>query len=309
MKFIISHSIRLFLFLLSIAFCRVGHAQDIEPRRWSSLPLGTQVIGAGYAHSFGTVTFDPLLQADDVTVSVNTFVVSYVKPFKLGTKLARLDVTLPYNLMRFEGSLSGAPASVERNGFGDSRIRVSVNLIGPPPSNAQTLGKYLKENPKNTTFGVSIAATLPTGQYFEDKLINIGQNRFIIRPQFGMVHNWNNWSYELTGSLFIFSNNNNFFGGKTKKQDPVFALQTHLIKRFNSKIWASVSASYGIGGESIVNGVSNADLRTNFLSSAAFGFKLTKFQSCKIAYLNSVTLKDLGSNTHSFIIGWSHIIL
>jgi len=297
--------------LLLIAFFLVGYAnaQDIEPRRWSSLPLGTQVIGAGYAHSFGTVTFDPLLQADDVTVAVNTFVVSYVKPFKLGTKLARLDLTLPYSFMRFEGSLSGAPASVERNGFGDSRIRVSVNLIGPPPSNAQELGKYLKENPKNTTFGVSIAATLPTGQYFDDKLINIGQNRFIIRPQFGMVHNWNNWSYELTGSLFIFSNNNNFFGGKTKKQDPVFALQTHLIKRFNSKVWASASASYGIGGESIVGGVSNADLRTNFLTSAAFGFKLTKFQSCKIAYLNSVTLKDLGSNTHSFIFGWSHIIL
>jgi hypothetical protein len=305
MRFQIKYNILLVVFFLA----SYANGQDIEPRRWSSLPLGTQVIGAGYAHSFGTVTFDPLLQADDVTVAVNTFVASYVRPFKLGDKLARLDITLPYNIMRFEGSLSGAPSSVERNGFGDSRIRVSVNLIGPPASNAQELGKYLKENPKNTTVGVSMALTVPTGQYFDEKLINIGQNRFIIRPQFGMIHNWNNWSYELTGSLFIFSNNNDFFGAQTKKQDPVFALQTHLIKHFNSKVWASVSASYGIGGESIVNGVSNADLRTNFLSSAAFGFKLTKFQSCKIAYLNSVTLKDLGSNTHSFIIGWSHIIL
>jgi hypothetical protein len=297
--------------LLLIAFFQFSYAnaQDIEPRRWSSLPLGTQVIGAGYANSFGTVTFDPLLQADDVTVSVNTFVVSYVKPFKLGNKLARLDVTLPYNFMRFEGNLSGESISLERNGFGDSRLRLSMNLIGPPASNTKELGKYLKENPKNTTFGVSIAATLPTGQYFDEKLINIGQNRFIIRPQIGMVHNWNNWSYELTGSLFIFSNNNNFFEGQTKKQEPVFALQTHLIKRINSKIWASASASYGIGGESIVGGVSNADLRTNFLSAASCGFKLTTFQSCKITYLNSITLKDLGSNTHSFIIGWSHIIL
>ena len=110
--------------LLLVAFFLVSsiNAQDIEPRRWSSLPLGTQVIGAGYAHSFGTVTFDPLLQAEDVTVAVNTFIASYVKPFKLGNKLARLDITLPYDFMRFEGRLSGEPASVERNGFGDSRI-------------------------------------------------------------------------------------------------------------------------------------------------------------------------------------------
>ncbi len=305
MRFQIKYNLLLVVFFLA----SYANAQDIEPRRWSSLPLGTQVIGAGYVHSFGTVTFDPLLQADDVTVNANTFLLSYVKPFKLGNKLARLDVTLPYRFKRLEGNLSGESASVDRNGFGDSRIRLSMNLIGPPASNAQELGKYLKENPKNTTLGVSIAATLPTGQYFDEKLINIGQNRFIIRPQVGMVHNWNNWSYELTGSLFIFSDNNNFFGGQTKKQEPIFALQTHLIKRFNSKVWASLSASYGIGGESIVSGVSNADLRTNVLSSAAFGFKLTKFQSCKIAYLNSVTLKDLGSNTHSFIFGWSHIIL
>lgn len=295
--------------LIALLISGCINAQDIEPRRWSTLPLDTQFIGGGYVHSFGNVTFDPLLQADDVTVAVNTFVASYIKPFKLGNKLARLDVTLPYSFMRFEGLLSGEPAVSEKNGFGDSRIRFSVNLIGAPPSNAKELGKYLKEHSKNTTFGVSMAVTLPTGQYFDDKLINVGQNRFIIRPQIGMVHNWNNWSYELTGSLFIFTNNNNFFGGQTKKQEPIFALQTHLIKRFSPKTWASVSASGGIGGESIVNGVSNADLRTNFLSAASFGFKLTKFQNCKITYLNSVTLKDLGSNTHSFIIGWSHVFL
>ena len=78
MRFQIKYNLLLVGFFLS----SYANAQDIEPRRWSSLPLGSQVIGAGYAHSFGTVTFDPLLQADDVTVSVNTFVVSYVKPFQ-----------------------------------------------------------------------------------------------------------------------------------------------------------------------------------------------------------------------------------
>ncbi len=291
------------LFLLSQSL----FAQDIEPRRWSALPRDANIIGAGYAFSFGDVVFDPLLEAEDVKVSVSTVVLSYVKPFKLGDKLARIDIVLPYNFMLFEGTLSGNPASLYRNGFGDARFRFSINFTGAPAGNAKQLQAYYMENPVNTTFGASLALTLPTGQYFDEKLINIGQNQIIVRPQIGVVHNWNTWSYELTGSIFIFSNNNNFFEGKTRKQDPIFAFQTHLIKRFSPKTWASLSLSYGLGGESIVNNVSSADYRTNFLSAGSIGYNLTRQNSLKLTYLNSATLKDLGSNTVSIIFGWAHI--
>jgi hypothetical protein len=298
--------------LISIFFISTAlntSAQDIEPRRWSSLPLKSDIFGAGYIYSFGDVLFDPVLQAEDVSVNVSTLILSYIKPFKLGKKLARVDMTLPYNFMLFEGKLSGNPASVYRNGFGDSRLRFSINFSGPPPGNASELQAYYKAHPVYTTFGASVAITFPTGQYFNEKLINIGQNQIIIRPQIGMVHNWRDWSYELTGSVFFFSNNNNFFGDTTRKQDPIFAFQTHLIKRFDPKLWASISLSYGIGGESIVNNISSADLRTNLLSAGSVGYKISKLQSMKLVYLNSATLKEIGSNTHSFIFGWSQILL
>lgn len=292
------------LILINTTFC---FTQDVEPRRWSVLPVNSQIIGAGYGYSFGDVLFDPLLEAEDVSVEVSTFIMSYVKPFRLGNKLARIDVTLPYNFMRFQGRLSGNPASLYRNGFGDSRIRFSMNLNGPPPGTITDIQKFNSEHPINTIFGASLAVTLPTGQYFDEKLINIGQNQIVIRPQIGMVHSWKSWSYELTGSIFIFSNNNNFFGGKIKKQEPILALQSHLIRRFSPKIWASISASYGIGGESVVNNVSNADLRTNLLSALSAGLKISTRQNLKLVFLNSTTLKDLGSNTNSIIVGWSHI--
>ncbi|MEM1003276.1 MAG: transporter [Bacteroidota bacterium] len=289
--------------------CDFGYAQDIEPRRWSSLPLKSNIFGAGYAYTFGELLFDPVLETQDVTLSINTIVLSYVKPFKIGNKQSRLDIVLPYSWQLFEGLLQGEPASVYRNGFGDTRIRFSINFSGAPPGTATEQMEYAKNNPVNTTFGASISVTLPTGQYFEEKLINIGQNQVVFRPQIGMVHNWRSWSYELTGSIFIFTNNNNFFGGNTRQQDPIFAAQTHLIKRFSSKIWASISASYGLGGESEVDGVSRSDFRTNFLSALSVGTKITKFASIKFTYLNSATLKDVGSNTNSFILGCSYLIL
>jgi hypothetical protein len=35
---------------------------------------------------------------------------------------------------------------------------------------------------------------LPTGEYFDDRLINLGTNRFMFRPQIGVQHQRRNWT-------------------------------------------------------------------------------------------------------------------
>ena len=285
------------------------YAQDVEPRRWSALPTKSNIIGAGYAFTTGDVLFDPVLETEDVSINFSTFLLSYVKPFKLKDKPARVDVLIPFGFQLYEGLLRGEPTSIYRNGFGDARIRFSINFTGAPAGNAQELQAYFREHPVQTTFGTSLAVTLPTGQYFEEKLLNIGQNQIVIRPQIGFVHNWRSWSYELTGSVYFFSNNNNFFNNTTRKQEPLFALQTHLIKRFSPRFWTSASLSYGLGGTSEVNNVSKTDYRTNLLSALSLGGRIGTFQSIKVAYLNSRTLKDIGSNSHNFILAWSYLFL
>ena len=303
-------SLRLALLLLCflIIIDNKSFAQDIEPRRWTPLPLGINIVGAGYGNTQGKIFFDPILQVEDATVSINAIAVQYVHPFKLWNKLARLDVLVPYSTARWEGLLAGVPTTVKRNGFADPRIRLSVNIIGPQAIGIKEMREYLIAHPVNTTVGISMAVTLPLGQYFEDKLLNLGQNRFIFRPQIGMVHNWVNWSFELTGSVFIFSNNNDFANGKTKKQDPVFAVQTHLLRRFKHNIWASVSAGYGLGGQSIVDKQPNNDNRGDVLGALSVGFQLMKKQAIKFAYVRSQTLKDIGADTNSFVLVWSVIL-
>jgi hypothetical protein len=299
-----SRFIRITIFCSMFLF-EQGFSQDIEPRRWASLPLGTNVVGAGYAHTFGDIFLDPLLQAEDVSVNINAFLVSYVRPFKIANKLARIDVTLPYAIAKWEGLLAGEPTTVYRNGFVDPRIRFSINLFGPPPNGPKELQEYFKDHPVNTTLGVSIAVKLPLGQYYNDKLLNLGQNQFVIVPQIGVVHNWNRWSYEFTGSAIFYGDNPDFFGGKKKKQDPTLAFQTHLIRQFKPGYWASISAAYGLGGQSIVNRQPNADNRQDLQGAFSFGFPVSKYQGMKLAYVRSETLRDIGSNLNVLILGWS----
>ncbi len=280
-------------------------SQDIEPRRWGNIPLGTQVVGGGYVYSFGDVLFDPLLETEDVEVKVHSLITSAVLPLKLGKKAGRLDVLIPVSFARWEGLLSGEPASAERNGLADPRLRFSVHLTGPGAMNASELQEYLKNNRKYTTFGLSLSVTLPLGQYNDERLLNLGLNQFVFRPQLGLVHNWGLWSYELSSSVSIFTDNSDFFGDSNKRQDPLFAAQTHLIKRFLSRKWVSISAAYGVGGQSVVNRQPNNDVRANLLAAASFGFPLGKKQSAKIVFIRTETLKDIGADTNSLLLAWT----
>jgi hypothetical protein len=280
-------------------------AQDIEPRRWTNLPLGVQAAGVGYVYSFGNVFFDPLLEVEDATVTAYTGIFSYIYPFRIGKKFARVDLFIPFSNALWEGLLQGEAVSAHRIGLVDPRVRISYHILGPPALNLKQLREYLTEHSAYTTLGASLAISLPLGQYSEDKLINLGLNQFVFRPQIGVSHNWGLWSVEFDVSAYIYTKNDNFFNDGTKYQKPLFATQGHLIKRFSSGIWASVSSGYGLGGSSRINRLSKDDERSNLLNSASLGFTIRKRQSAKVVYIYSKTLTDVGANTNSIVLVWS----
>src|ERR1017187_3169195 len=89
------------------------------------------------------------------------------------------------------------PATVDRNGLADTSVRFAVNLLGAPPLAGKEFAEYRAKTDSETIVGVGLVLQLPTGQYYDDKLINLGNNRFAFRPQLGVVHNFGKWSGEL----------------------------------------------------------------------------------------------------------------
>lgn len=280
------------------------NAQDIEPRRWNPLPLKTNVAGVGYLFTGGTLLFDPSTQIRDARVKAHTTAFSFVKPIKLKNTLARIDVLVPFTSGDWNGLLSNEPASVNRFGLNDPRIRFSVTLSGAPPADAKQMQQFFKKHPKHTIWGASISITLPLGEYYSDKLINLGRNRFAIRPQLGLLHRWNNWSFEFTGSIFLFTNNTNFYNNQTKKQKPLAAIQSHIIKSFKNRAWTSFSLGYGNGGQSKVDSIWQNDSKSELLLALSCGKTIFKNQSIKLFYLRNEALNSVGADTNSGGITW-----
>ncbi len=284
---------------LSFALCllpSLAAGQDLEPRRWTPLPPGMNVAGVVYTYTDGDVLFDPVLKLEDTDVKGDLALLTYVRAFEAFGKRMRFDALVPRGDLRWSGLLDGEPASLQRIGLADPYLRLSVILSE----------KRQPESDKSTVIGAAVGVFVPWGEHFEDKLLNLGQNRFVVRPHAGVLHTRGNWSYEFTGSVFLYEDNDEFFDGLGLEQDPLFAVQTHLIRSFDTPgYWASLSAGYGWDGESTVDGVDKGDKKRVFLSALSFGAPIGRNQSLKVAYVRNRTNTDLGTDTDSVAVSWS----
>jgi hypothetical protein len=185
-------------------------------------------------------------------------------------------------------------------------FRLSLYLTGAPPLRGKEFLDYRAEHRVDTTVGVALETRLPLGEYDDDKLINLGQNRFALAPQIGVLHLRGQWSFELTGSTIFYTDNSDFFGGHTLAQDPLFTLQTHVVRTFENGCWLSAGIAYGWAGETSIDGDSKDDERSNLLYGVSFGFRIGTNQGVRIGYVRGDTLTDVGSDTHNPYITWSY---
>jgi len=175
-------------------------------------------------------------------------------------------------------------------------------LYGGP---AETPSEFSKSEKSNTVVGAAVAIKLPYGHYLEDRLINLGQNRWILRPQLGVTHTRNNWTYELTGSVFLYGDNNDFWSGNKLESDPLYALQAHLVYAFRPGLWALLSTAYGSGWQATINGLPKDNDASNWVTALSAGLPLSRTQGVKVSWFRFRSQTDTGADQDSLIVGWS----
>ena len=297
--------LRVGLALAALLLARPCQGQEIEPRRWSHLPIGANFIGGAYAYSVGDILLDPALRIENAQFDLQTFALKYIRSFELLGKSARFDLTQAYQIGTWTGLLNGAPARAEREGLTDTSLRFAVNLYGAPPLAGKEFAEYRAKAECETIIGMGLVVQLPTGQYYDDKLINLGTNRFSFRPQFGVVRNVGKWSGELNTAATFFTANDAFFNGKRLEQDPVFSADANLIYTFLPGLWLAASVGYGDGGLTVVNGVANNDRQNNLGWGLGLGIPLSHTLGVKLGYTGTRTQARTGSDVDTFTCAFS----
>jgi len=261
-----------------------AHAGEIEPRSYINTPVGINFLLAGFSYSDGglsTVSSSPI---KDANLKIHSGILAYARTLDVLGKSGKLDVILPYSDL--SGSAMVAGQSVERHvsGMNDPRCRFSVNFYGAPALTLPEFANYQQD----LIIGASVQVSAPLGQYDNDKLVNLGNNRWFVKPDIGISKAWGALVMELSTGVFFFSNNTDYFGGHTLEQDPVSSTQLHITYNFSRGIWIAVSGTYDYGGRTTVDGVRSDDLQDNSRVGITLALPVNRNNSVKLFASNGV---------------------
>ena len=276
-----------------------ARGQDLEPRTYSNIPVGLNFLIAGYGYSVGGVVTDPSFPLEDGDVQIHSTVLAYARAVDVWGTSGKFDVVLPFAWVSGTATFRGQPREREVSGLADPRFRFSVNLYGAPALSLQEFADYKQD----LIIGASLQVSAPLGQYDSSKLLNIGTNRWFIKPEVGVSKALGPLTLELDAGVTFYTNNDDFLNGMTLEQDPIYAVQGHLIYNFGAGVWGALDATYYTGGRTTVDGVKGDTLQENTRLGLTVALPVNRYNSIKL-YASTGVFARTGSNFNTGGIVW-----
>jgi len=251
------------------------NAQDDGARTYWKGRAGTNVMSFQYLNmhlqASDALQFDPshyIYPAADAEADI--FVLSWARHMTLFDRPSVLSANLIGGSVdvEFDTAITppeflppfvtpGSSFSQSASGYGDPSVQLDVNLFGTPPINA--IFDYMNYEP-TWTLDAAFMLGVPLGQYDNDKLVNLGLNRFYGRIAFPFKYHFGVFSpgymssLEIVPSVWFFTENDDFLGQKLQN-DPMWQLEAHWTHDFTQHFFGSLDLLYRNGFQSEIDGV------------------------------------------------------
>ena len=278
-----------------------AHAQDIEPRAYSNAPVGVNFLVAGYVYTSGGLSFDSALPVSHPELSTSNAVVAYARVLDFRGKSAKFDVVAPISSLSGSADFDGEPLRRDISGLSDPKFRLSVNFFGAPALSLKEFAGFQQD----LIIGASLQVSAPAGQYDESRVVNLGTNRWSFKPELGISKALGRWTLEGMAAVTLYTDNDDFFRGRTRSQDPLYSLQGHLIYSFRSGVWGALDGTYFTGGRTTLDDTLNNDLQQNWRVGATLAFPVNVRNSVKLYGSSGVSART-GNDFDLLGIAWQY---
>jgi len=321
-----------FLATLAILLLSSGQtfAVDDGARAYWKGRDGTNVISFQYLNlnmqASGTQQFDPSLYIyPNADTEANVMIASYARHMTLFDRASSLAVNLAGGSVDLDVNTSLAPPgflppgmtpgdlfSQSASGYADPTIQLDVNLFGTSPLKSTV--DLLNYEP-TWTLDAAVMLALPIGQYDDDKLVNMGLNRwwgriaFPFKYHFGVFAPGYMSSFELTPSVWLFGGNDEFLGQELEN-DPIWQLEAHLTHDFTRTFFGSLDLLYRAGFQSEINGVEMGEDLDIGDVGFTLNYQITDNLTVRTSYSSNVFGDDDLNNSVlrvQFVYGWHKV--
>jgi len=311
--------------------CGPANAQDDGARTYWKGRAGVNAVSFQYLNmnmqASDTLQFDPahyLYPGADAEADI--FVLSYARHMTLFDRPSILSGNLMGGSVDVDFDTSFTPPeflppdivpgpsfSQSASGYADPTVQLDVNLFGTPKLPA--IFSYMNYEP-TWTLDAAVMLGVPIGQYDEDKVVNMGLNRFYgrialpFKYHFGVFSPGYRSSLELIPSVWLFAENDDFVGQKLEN-DPMWQLEAHWTQDFTRHFYGSIDLLYRNGFQSEIDGVEvGSDVEIGDLGFT-LNFEVTDNVTLRTSYSSNV-FGDSDIDTSmirlQFVYGWDRAI-
>ena len=262
----------------------IGFADNA--RDWQNTPKDLNLVFGYYNRVDTNTPIDTTLPITGLSLNADLYLFRYARSFDVDGRNSAIQLIQPYadvsasfdNAQYFSGTK-------HNGGMGDTQVVFVHNIFGGPALSAEEFASWKPE----TFLTGALWVTMPTGDYDKDRIINIGSNRWVFKPElaFGtpIGPTW------LEGNTYVslFGANKDYHGDSKLDQKPLYAIEGHYSYTINRALWVSLDATYNRGGESKIDGDWQDNKQENGLLGASLGFMLSPQFGGLIAYNDTVS--------------------
>lgn len=263
-------------------------AQADNARDWQNLPTDLNMI-FGYYNRIDTNTpIDTSLPIDGLSLNADLYILRYARSFGIDGRNSAIQILQPY--ADVSASFDDAQffdGTKHNGGMADTQFVFVHNLFGGP---ALTKEEFATWTPETFLTG-AVWLTAPTGDYDKNRIINIGANRWVFKPEVAFGTPIGPTWLEFNTYVSLYGDNDDYLGDNKLEQKPLYAVEGHYSYSFNRALWASLDATYNKGGETKINGADQDNQQQNTLVGASLGFMLSPQFGGLIAYSDTVSVR------------------
>jgi hypothetical protein len=287
--------------LLAIAPSLAG-AQTLEPRLYLPLPTGRNAIVTSYTYSSGSVVVDGTLPITDFRATAHNLTLAYVRTLGLFGRAAQIQAVAPFVFGTARAVVAGQDTSRDLRGPADPQLRLAVNLKGGPARRRSEMAGVRF----GTIVGASLSLALPLGHYDRDRYLNVGANRWALKPELGVVQPLGrSWALEGYAGVWLFGRNTAYVDTSTVTQQPLWSFQGHLIRLLGRRGWLALDGTLVRGGSTAVDDVVQNTFQRNLRLGATAGWSPGPGHALKAAFSRGVYTR-FGGDFDLFSVGYQY---
>jgi len=259
-----------------------ANAAESGARAYNNAPVDLNILQLVY--------FQSESRSDSLRLRAHAGVIRYYRTFELFGQAALIGAFFPYAILKLDVPVFGLHRQV--TGISDPTLVIGMDFFGAPALSREQFKAYKQ----GMIIGGSLQITAPLGRYNAANSLNIGGNRWVLKPELAVSQTIGDWELELLANYHFFTSNKSYLGNLIREQKGRWGMDAHVSYTIMQGMWLSLDYLRRWGGETRINGSLQGDQVRDTTMGLTAKMAFSTAYSVELTYRKDIVMRSINES-------------